>query len=348
MLTLESSSLEVNSNEGSKISKEKDVKETLLEIKSLKKFFPVKRSLIDFKKEKTFVQAVNDVSFKLYKGETYGLVGESGCGKSTTGRTLLKLTEHTNGQALYNGSDIFQSTGKELRKVRQDIQMVFQDPYSSLNPRKRIGKILEEPLVIHNIGNAKERTEMVMEVLDKVGLQIEHYYRYPHEFSGGQRQRIGLARALILNPKILIMDEPVSALDVSIQSQVLNLLKKLQTDLSLSYLFISHDMGVVRYISDRIGVMYLGNLVEEAPTETLFSNPLHPYTQALLSAVPEPKLSGKKERIILKGEMPSPLNPPSGCVFHTRCPLAEERCKSVIPEKKQITSDHHVACHLYN
>ncbi|KAB2338604.1 dipeptide ABC transporter ATP-binding protein [Cytobacillus depressus] len=323
-------------------------KDPLLELKNLKKFFPVKKSLLNFNKEQTFVQAVNDVSFTLFKGETYGLVGESGCGKSTTGRTLLKLTNPTEGQALYNGKDIFKISNQELRKVRQDIQMVFQDPYSSLNPRKRIGNTLEEPLVIHNIGSAKERTEIVMEILSTVGLQLEHYYRYPHEFSGGQRQRIGLARALILNPKILIMDEPVSALDVSIQSQILNLLKKIQSELNLSYLFISHDMSVVRHISDRIGVMYLGKLVEEAPTDVLFAEPLHPYTKALLSAVPVPNLETKRERIILKGDLPSPMNPPSGCVFHTRCPFAEERCKIEIPQKKMITNEHNVACHLYD
>ncbi|WP_255723353.1 ABC transporter ATP-binding protein [Sporosarcina sp. ACRSL] len=327
---------------------ENDSKDTLLEIKNLKKFFPVKKGLLQFGKEQTFVQAVNDVSFSILKGETYGLVGESGCGKSTTGRTLLKLTEPTAGEAIYNRNDIFKLSGQELRKVRQDIQMVFQDPYSSLNPRKRIGKTLEEPLIIHNIGDAKERTEIVMEVLSKVGLQLEHYYRYPHEFSGGQRQRIGLARALIVNPKILIMDEPVSALDVSIQSQILNLLKTLQSDLSLSYLFISHDMSVVRHISDRIGVMYLGRLVEEAPTDELFANPLHPYTQALLSAVPVPKSGAKRERIILKGELPSPLDPPAGCVFHTRCPFAMDICKTQIPQNKQIENGHRIACHLYN
>jgi oligopeptide transport system ATP-binding protein len=323
-------------------------KEPLLEIKNLKKFFPVKKGLLNLNKEKVYVQAVSDVSFNIYKGETYGLVGESGCGKSTTGRTLLKLTEPTEGQAIYNGDDIFNYSNSDLRKVRQDIQMVFQDPYSSLNPRKRIGKTLEEPLIIHKIGTPKERTEIVMEILDTVGLQLEHYYRYPHEFSGGQRQRIGLARALILNPKILIMDEPVSALDVSIQSQILNLLKKIQSDKSLSYLFISHDISVIRYISDRIGVMYLGKLVEEAPTEVLFTNPLHPYTQALLSAVPVPKFETKKKRIILKGELPSPMNPPSGCVFHTRCQFAMDRCKVEIPKKIQVTEEHHVACHLYD
>lgn len=327
---------------------ESKTKEPLLEIKKLKKFFPIKKGLLNLNKEKVYVQAVNDVSFNIYKGETYGLVGESGCGKSTTGRTLLKLTEPTEGEAIYNGDNIFNYSSSDLRKVRQDIQMVFQDPYSSLNPRKRIGKTLEEPLVIHNIGTPKERTEIVMEILDTVGLQLEHYYRYPHEFSGGQRQRIGLARALILNPKILIMDEPVSALDVSIQSQILNLLKKIQRDKSLSYLFISHDISVIRYISDRVGVMYLGKLVEEAPTEVLFANPLHPYTQALLSAVPVPKFETKKDRIILKGELPSPMNPPSGCVFHTRCQFAMDRCMVEIPKTVQVTDEHQVACHLYN
>ena len=327
---------------------ESKTKEPLLEIKKLKKFFPIKKGLLNLNKEKVYVQAVNDVSFNIYKGETYGLVGESGCGKSTTGRTLLKLTEPTEGEAIYNGDNIFNYSSSDLRKVRQDIQMVFQDPYSSLNPRKRIGKTLEEPLVIHNIGTPKERTEIVMEILDTVGLQLEHYYRYPHEFSGGQRQRIGLARALILNPEILIMDEPVSALDVSIQSQILNLLKKIQRDKSLSYLFISHDISVIRYISDRVGVMYLGKLVEEAPTEVLFANPLHPYTQALLSAVPVPKFETKKDRIILKGELPSPMNPPSGCVFHTRCQFAMDRCMVEIPKTVQVTDEHQVACHLYN
>jgi oligopeptide/dipeptide ABC transporter ATP-binding protein len=346
MLTLESSRT-ISLKEENK-GRQASTKEPILKVNHVKKFFPIKKSLLQFNQEQSFVQAVNDVSFTLYKGETYGLVGESGCGKSTTGRTLLKLTEPTEGQALYNGDDIFKLSEQELRKVRQDIQMVFQDPYSSLNPRKRIGKTLEEPLVIHNIGTAKERTEIVMDILDTVGLQLEHYYRYPHEFSGGQRQRIGLARALIVNPKILIMDEPVSALDVSIQSQILNLLKKLQSELDLSYLFISHDMSVVRHISDRIGVMYLGRLVEEAPTDVLFANPLHPYTQALLSAVPTPTLGAKKERIILKGDLPSPMNPPSGCVFHTRCPFAMDRCKTEIPQKKQLTAEHHVACHLHD
>ena len=323
-------------------------KEPILQVTNLKKFFPVKKSFLNLSKEKVYVQAVNDISFNLYKGETYGLVGESGCGKSTTGRTVLKLTDPTEGEAIYDGKDIFSLSESELRKVRKDIQMVFQDPYSSLNPRKRIGATLEEPLVIHKIGTAQERTEIVMNILDTVGLQVEHYYRYPHEFSGGQRQRIGLARALIVNPKILIMDEPVSALDVSIQSQVLNLLKKLQKELSLSYLFISHDMSVIRHISDRIGVMYLGRMAEEAPTDALFAEPLHPYTQALLSAVPVPKLEAKKDRVILKGELPSPINPPSGCVFHTRCPFAEERCKVEIPELKEIKPEHFVACHLYD
>lgn len=320
----------------------------VLEVKNLKKYFPISKGFLNIGKKQLFVKAVNNVTFDIYEGETYGLVGESGCGKSTVGRTLLKLIEATDGEVTYEGRNILTTPKEELFKVRKELQMVFQDPYSSLNPRKRIGKIIEEPLIIHKIGDAKERSHIVMEILSKVGLQTEHYYRYPHEFSGGQRQRIGLARALVLNPKVLIMDEPVSALDVSIQSQVINLLKNLQIDLSLSYLFISHDMSVVRFMSDRIGVMYLGGMVEEAPTEELFSNPLHPYTKALLSAVPSTDNKHKKERIILKGELPSPVNPPSGCAFNTRCPFVEERCKIEIPEKKQITENHYVACHLYS
>jgi len=317
----------------------------LLQVKNVKKFYTVQK-FGEFKKG--VVKAVNDVSFNLYEGETYGLVGESGCGKSTLGKTLLQLEEPNGGEAIYKEKNLFKLTKKELRESRRELQMVFQDPYSSLNPKINIGKALEEPLAIHSIGNAKERTEKAMEVLKNVGLQPEHYFRLPHELSGGQRQRIGLARALILNPKIVICDEPVSALDVIIQSQIINLMRKIQRDLNLTYLFISHDIGVVRHISDRIGVMYLGNLVEEAETDEMFENPLHPYTQVLLSAVPSAKIENKKERIVLNGELPSPLNPPSGCKFHERCPFATAECKKSEPFKKEVTQNHFVACHLYN
>jgi len=319
-------------------------KRPLLEVKGVKKYFPVRGALGTTVQE---VKAVNDVSFEMNRGETFGVVGESGCGKSTLGRTILRLTEPTAGQAIFEGTDVFAMGPSELQSLRQDIQMVFQDPYSSLNPRKRIGTILEEPLNIHNIGTPRERTEKVLRILDTVGLQTDHYYRYPHEFSGGQRQRIGIARALMVEPKLVVCDEPVSALDVSIQSQIINLLKKLQQELQLTYLFIAHDISVVRYISDRVGVMYLGQMVEQAPTEAMFADPKHPYTRALLSSVPEPKLDAKRERIVLRGELPSPLNPPSGCVFHTRCPMAKPECKKVLPVKKELSAGHFVSCHLY-
>lgn len=318
-------------------------KEVLLEVKNLKKYFPV-RGL--FGRSKNFVKAVDDVSFNVYKGETYGIVGESGCGKSTTGRSLLRLIEPTEGSAIYNGVDLFSLKGRERTEMYKELQMVFQDPYSSLNPRQRIGHILEEPLKIHNIGTKKERTDIVMDILDKVGMRIDHYYRYPHELSGGQRQRIGLARAIVVNPKLIIADEPVSALDVSIQSQVLNLLQNLQEDLGLTYIFIAHDISVVRHISDRIGVMYLGKIIEEAPTDELMNNPKHPYTQALLSAVPIANPEKKRERIILKGDLPSPLNPPVGCAFHTRCPFAMDICREQTPQTKAVGNEHTVACHL--
>ena len=319
-------------------------KRPLLEVKGVKKYFPVRGALGTTVQE---VKAVNDVSFEMNRGETFGVVGESGCGKSTLGRTILRLTEPTAGQAIFEGTDVFAMGPSELQSLRQDIQMVFQDPYSSLNPRKRIGAILEEPLNIHNIGTPRERTEKVLRILDTVGLQTDQYYRYPHEFSGGQRQRIGIARALMVEPKLVVCDEPVSALDVSIQSQIINLLKKLQQELQLTYLFIAHDISVVRYISDRVGVMYLGQMVEQAPTEAMFADPKHPYTRALLSSVPEPKLDAKRERIVLRGELPSPLNPPSGCVFHTRCPMAKPECKKVLPVKKELSAGHFVSCHLY-
>lgn len=325
-------------------SKTEAPKDVILEVKNLKKYFPIIGSLNN---KISQVQAVNDVSFCLFRGETYGLVGESGCGKSTTGRTILRLLEPTEGEVIYQGKDINKLKGSNLRNIRRELQMVFQDPYSSLNPRKRIGAILEETLKIHKLGNKKERTEQVMNILNKVGFQREHYYRFPHEFSGGQRQRIGLARALIINPSVIICDEPVSALDVSIQSQVLNLLEDIQEDFNLTYLFISHDLGVVRHISDRIGVMYLGKLVEESPTDELYANPLHPYTKALLSAIPVANPFVKREKIKLIGELPSPVNPPKGCVFHTRCPFATDICKQAEPVLKTIDNGHKVACHLY-
>lgn len=317
----------------------------ILEVNKLKKCFQVKGKLGQAMGK---VTAVNDVSFKMIKGETYGLVGESGCGKSTTGRMILRLINPTEGKIFYKNQELTGLPKSKLNFYRKKLQMVFQDPYSSLNPRKRIGSILEEPLKIHNIGKRKERGDLVMEMLEKVGLQSEHYYRYPHEFSGGQRQRIGLARALILNPSVVICDEPVSALDVSIQSQIINLLRKLQEEKDLTYLFIAHDISVVRYISDRIGVMYLGNLVEEAPTDDLFASPLHPYTKALISAIPIPNPSIRQERILLKGENPSPIDPPFGCAFQTRCPYVFEQCKKEIPVRKEVSTKHFVSCHLFS
>lgn len=324
---------------------EKEVKrEPVLKVDGLKKYFYPKKSIGE---EQKVVKAVENVSFELYKGETLGIVGESGCGKSTMGRSLLRLIEPTEGKVFLEGNDITNLNINDLRKARKNIQMVFQDPYSSLNPRLRIGNILEESLKIHGIGNKNERTDKVLEMLNLVGLNEAQYYRFPHEFSGGQRQRIGLARALIVNPKVVVCDEPVSALDVSVQAQIINLLRNLQNTLSVSFIFIAHDISVVRHISDRIGVMYLGHLVEEATTEELFANPKHPYTKSLLSAVPLPNPMVKKERIILKGDLPSPMNPPSGCVFHTRCPLAMDICKSVSPKRTKVSNSHGVRCHLH-
>ncbi|MDQ0889800.1 oligopeptide/dipeptide ABC transporter ATP-binding protein [Paenibacillus sp. V4I9] len=318
----------------------------LLTVKNLKTYYAVSGS--PFGRVKGYVKAVDDVEFTLSERETLGLVGESGCGKSTTGRTIMRLTEPTDGQAFYKGKDIFKLKGQELQAIRQDFQMVFQDPHSSLNPKQYIGHAIEEPLKIHQMGTKRERTERAMDLLHKVGLREDQYFRYPHEFSGGQRQRIGIARALAVNPKIVICDEPVSALDVSIQSQVINLMQELQEQYDLSYIFIAHDLSVVRHIADSIGVMYLGKIVEKAPTDDLFSEPLHPYTQALLSAVPIPNPNVKKNRIILKGDIPSPLNPPSGCVFQTRCPHATVRCRTEVPQLKNRGSHHLVACHLYD
>ncbi|SFF18867.1 oligopeptide transport system ATP-binding protein [Paenibacillus algorifonticola] len=315
----------------------------LLEVKGLSKHYSTKRPA-SFRK--SLVKAVDDVSFHIYEGETYGLVGESGCGKSTLGKTLLRLVEPTAGEALYQGEDLNRMPSRQLRASRRQLQMVFQDPYSSLNPRKTIGRTLEEPLIIHGIGSPQERTELAMRMLETVGLQEEHYDRLPHELSGGQRQRIGLARALILEPRLVICDEPVSALDVIIQSQIINLMRKLQRELKLTYLFIAHDIGVIRHISDRIGVMYLGKMVEEARTDDLFAQPLHPYTQVLLSAVPIPDPRVKKERMILQGDIPSPLETVSGCAFHPRCPFAVETCRKLAPAKREVAPGHFAACHL--
>ncbi|MCL9634272.1 ABC transporter ATP-binding protein [Priestia megaterium] len=317
----------------------------LLEVRNLQKYYPVRSAL---GKAKGQIKAVQDLSFDIYEGETYGLVGESGCGKSTAGRTLLKLVEPTGGEAQFNGESIFESKASRLRTIRKDLQMIFQDPHTSLNPRKKIGASIQETLTIHNVGAKSERKQLVLELLKKLGFNEEDYNRYPHEFSGGQRQRIGIARSLILNPKLIICDEPVSALDVSIQAQILNLLRSLQREMKLSYLFISHDLSVVRHIADRVGVMYLGRLVEEGPTDEIFSNPRHPYTKLLLSSVPAIHEHEKREKIEVKGEIPSPLNPPSGCAFHKRCPFAFDRCMKETPEDTVIDSKHKVKCHLYS
>ena len=317
----------------------------ILEVKNLKKYFPVESKV---RVEPKSVKAVDDVSFDVYRNETLSIVGESGCGKSTTGRCLIGLNKPTSGEVIYNGKNIVGISDKEQRVLCKDLQMIFQDPYSSLNPRMTIGSILEEPLIIHKICKTKEeRMQRVLDMLEKVGMRRDHYYRYPHEFSGGQRQRIGVARALILEPKLVVCDEPVSALDVSIQSQVLNLLAEVKKEMNITYVFISHNMSVVRYISDRVGVMYLGHLVELAGTEELYNNPLHPYTQALLSTVPEPDPHVKREQIMLKGDIPSPLNPPSGCIFHNRCPYNEPICQDQMPPLVEIKPGHFVACYRH-
>lgn len=316
----------------------------VVEAAKIRKYFQTESSM---SLDKPVVKAVDGVSVRIYENEVYGLVGESGCGKSTFGRTILRLTDPTDGTICINGTDITKMKEKELRMKRRDMQMIFQDPYTSLNPRKKIGEILDEVLVIHGEKSAQQRMNMTLEIMEKVGLRPEHYYRYPHEFSGGQRQRVGIARALILNPQFVVCDEPVSALDVSIQSQIINLLLDMKDEKKLTYLFIAHDLSVVKYISTRIGVMYLGHLVEEAPAEELFAHPLHPYTQALLSAVPSTVVGRKKKRIALQGELPSPLHPPMGCPFHTRCPHAKPYCSEMKPKKMEVETGHMVRCFLY-
>ncbi len=318
--------------------------EPLLRIENLKKHFPIKGGGY-FSKEKKVVKAVDDVSFHIYKGETLGLVGESGCGKSTLGRNILRLQEPTDGQVFFNNTNILLYKNHELRKLRKQMQIIYQDPFGSLNPRFTIGQVIGEMYEIHGIAKGTEKEKKVKEMLELVGLDPSRYNSYPHEFSGGQRQRVGIARALALNPEFVVADEPVSALDVSVQSQVINLLMKLKKDLGLTLLFIAHGLNVVRHISDRVGVMYLGKLVELSETDNIFKSPAHPYTAALLSTVPEADPRLKKERIVLKGEVPSPANPPSGCRFRTRCPLATERCKNELPQLVEVRSSHYVACH---
>ncbi|MCS7010076.1 MAG: dipeptide ABC transporter ATP-binding protein [Anaerolineales bacterium] len=316
----------------------------LLQVHNLKKYFPVQSGII--RRTVAYVQAVDEISFEVYQGETLGLVGESGCGKTTTGRLVLRLLEPTAGTVFFEGQNVFALKGEALKSIRRNMQMIFQDPYSSLDPRLPIGEAVMEGLNIHRIGTPQERFEIMLDTLAKVGLEPYHARRYPHEFSGGQRQRIGIARALALRPKFIVCDEPVSALDVSIQSQVLNLLKDLQQEFGLTYLFIAHNLSVVEHISDRVAVMYLGKIVEVASREELFHHPLHPYTKALLSAIPIPNPRLKRERILLKGDVPSPIRPPSGCRFHPRCPWARARCSEEEPLLREPATGHRVACHF--
>lgn len=327
----------------------KNDQDYILEVKDLKMHFPIKAGIMQ--KTVGHVKAVDGFNLKVKRGETVGIVGESGCGKSTTGRSIIRLYDPTDGKIFFKGHDVTHASEKELRRImRRNIQMIFQDPYASLNPRKTLGKILEEPLKTYRLfNNAKERKERIEQLLETVGLNAAYSNRYPYEFSGGQRQRIGIARTLALQPELIIADEAVSALDVSIQAQIINLMEDLQEEFNLTYLFISHDLSVVRHISDRVAVMYLGKVMEFAPKNELYSNPMHPYTQALLSAIPTPRKKGavKRERIVLEGDLPSAANPPSGCVFHTRCPMAMDVCKEVTPKFQEKYDNHFISCHLY-
>ena len=319
----------------------------LLKVEHLKKYYPVKSSSL--KRSNGFVKAVDDISFDVKVGETFGIVGESGCGKSTMGKSVIRLIEPTDGKVILDGQDFTALKGKELKKARENIKLIFQDPYASLNPRMTVKDIIGEPIDIAKIYKTKkERDDRIIEVMKQVGLNLDYLYRYPHEFSGGQRQRIGIARAIALQPKLIICDEPVSALDVSIQAKIINLLKELQQKLGIAYIFISHDLSVVKHIADRVGVMYLGNMMEMADKKALYSNPLHPYTQALFSAIPKISSERIDDKEILGGDVPSPANPPKGCRFVTRCPKAMEICKSARPELKEVEPGHKCACHLYD
>ncbi|HOK96624.1 MAG TPA: dipeptide ABC transporter ATP-binding protein [Anaerohalosphaeraceae bacterium] len=322
----------------------KEPSKTLVEVKDLKTWFPIRAGI--FSRTVGWVKAVDGVSFSIRQGQTLGLVGESGCGKTTVGRTLMRLIPPTQGTFIFDQMDVFSLSAGEMKNFRQNVQMMFQDPFGSLNPRMTVENIIGEPLIVHRSMSAKQRRQRIVELMEQVGLSAQHLNRYPHEFSGGQRQRIGVARALALNPKFLICDEPVSALDVSIQSQIINLLQDLQSRLNLTYLFIAHDLAVVEHISDWVAVMYLGHIVEYANRDTLYADPLHPYTVSLLSAIPEPDPSRQKKRIVLKGEVPSPSNPPSGCPFHPRCPMAEKRCAEETQqlEAKDQQGQHWAAC----
>jgi peptide/nickel transport system ATP-binding protein/oligopeptide transport system ATP-binding protein len=315
----------------------------MIKVENLVKYYPVYGGVL--RRAVAQVKAVDDVSFTIKEGETLGLVGESGCGKTTVGHTLLRLLPHTSGSVHFGGEDVFKLKSKSLKEMRRKMQIVFQDPYASLDPRLPVGESIAEGLKIHRIGDARDRVEYVVDTLRKVGMEDYHANRYPHEFSGGQRQRIGIARALALNPSFIVLDEPVSALDVSIQAQVLNILRELQQELGLTYLFVAHNLAVVEHISNRVAVMYLGKISEMAPRDDLFDHPLHPYTQALMSAIPIPNPKIKRERIILEGDVPSPLNPPSGCRFHPRCPIAQDDCKVNEPQLRELHPEHFVACH---